>query len=383
MNQINQDKKKESVTPTGDYIPRPYRKWLHLFGIHSWMPLYADIEAIQSDPASIRPGFTLMSQNQLSTMIATAGYEYSKDKRHLLHTRLIWKGWYPVVESNLSYNMANRPINPSSDPVSWVPSQINPGLKFTTSIYLPLTFNSGKFTQSIYPFFSSEYNNKYIYHKELDTYDYGQTIMTGRLYLSNSSRPAFRDIYPRLAQVFDLSYTSAPFDKWIYGTDLALQTSFYFPGLLKNNSLRIRFETERQSYPKTPSYNNRIHFPRSYTNIVSGKLDFLSSDYYASLFYPDFNIFSLFYLTRVRTGIFYDYAKGTDNYFLDKQTRNQGTEIFQSFGIELLSDFYLFRIPYMITGGVQAAWKEIGRPPTFELLFNIDIYGMNIGRRRL
>jgi len=28
------------------YTPVPYRKWQHLFRFHSWMPFYADIEAI-------------------------------------------------------------------------------------------------------------------------------------------------------------------------------------------------------------------------------------------------------------------------------------------------------------------------------------------------
>jgi hypothetical protein len=42
------------------YAPVPYRKWQHLFRFHSWMPFYADIEAIKSDPTSVRPGLTLM-----------------------------------------------------------------------------------------------------------------------------------------------------------------------------------------------------------------------------------------------------------------------------------------------------------------------------------
>ena len=68
------------------YTPVPYRKWQHLFRFHSWMPFYADIEAIQDDPLSVRPGFTLMAQNNLSSLISSFGYEYS-DSRHKLHAR--------------------------------------------------------------------------------------------------------------------------------------------------------------------------------------------------------------------------------------------------------------------------------------------------------
>jgi hypothetical protein len=87
--------------------------------------------------------------------------------------------------------------------------------------------------------------------------------------------------------------------------------------------------------------------------------------------------------------LFYDYARGTDNHYLELQdgdmveiSNNKGTESFRSFGFELISDFYLFRIPYMISAGVQAAWKAFGQAPSLEMVFSIDIYGMKIGRLR-
>jgi hypothetical protein len=345
------------------------------------MPFYADIKEIQSDPVSVRPGITVMSQNQLSTLIASAGYEYSADKRHILHSRVAWKGWYPVFESGIDYGYSPY-IDKVGENVLWTPLNPNPLTKFTNTISIPLSFSPGQFSQTIYSSFSVDYLNRYIYLKERNTYDYGQFQMTGRLYFANYYRFAYRDINTRWAQVFDLSYTFAPFDKIIYGHDLALRTAFYFPGIFPNNSIRIRYETEKQEFEKFYS-GNRIHYPRSYLNIISTKLDFFSFDYSMPLLYPDLNISSLFYLTRIRSGFFFDYAQGTDNYHLDTKIRNRGTETFSSFGIELLSDFYLFRIPYMISSGVQAAWKKFGEFPSYELLFSIDIYGMSIGRRRL
>ncbi len=66
------------------------------------MPFYADIEEVKSDPASITPGFTLLSQNNLSTLVSSFGYEYS-DNRHKLHTSIKWLGWYPVYESRMDF----------------------------------------------------------------------------------------------------------------------------------------------------------------------------------------------------------------------------------------------------------------------------------------
>lgn len=378
---------KEEADSAIKYTPEPYRKWKHLFGIHSWMPLYADIEAIQNDPASVRPGFTLMSQNQLSTLTATAGYEYSADKRHKFHSRIIWEGWYPVIESRLDYG--NEPvIDLMGSMPAWVPVQVSPGLRFLNSIYIPWSFSTGRFSQYFYPSFSVDYRNDYIYEIETSDYDYGQTSLTGRLYFANYHRSAYRDIYPRFGQIIDASYEWAPFDKHIYGSDFSAKAAFYFPGFIKNHGIRIRYETENQSFVKYLT-DNKIHYPRGYDDIISEELDFFSVDYVAPLLYPDFNIGSFFYMTRIRTGLFYDFARGKNNYYLKSELGARvvdyftgGTESFGSFGIELISDFYLLRIPYPISAGVQAALKNFNEAPSFEFLFNIDIYGMNIGKLR-
>jgi hypothetical protein len=364
-----------------EYLPRPYRKWMHLFGIHSWMPFYPDIvEIFNSDPISLRPGVTVMSQNQLSTLIATIGYEYSKEKNHLLHSRIIWKGWYPVIESQFDYGIS--PIlykNPSDpNPAVWYK-----GYQFVNTISLPLTISSGKFSQYIYIAGTSNYRNDYLFNSETSTYNLGNMLLTGRLFFMNYYKSTMRDIFPKWGQGFDLYYTFAPFDKIIYGSDLSFKTVFYFPGFLRNNGIRIRYNKEILDYEKYIIMNT-TPFPRSYYNIISTNLDFISIDYAAPLAYPDFNIASLFYLKRVRADFFYDYARGSGNYYLKSQTAYPdytGVKLFQSFGIEIISDFYVLRLPFMISSGVRVACKNIYEVPSFEFLFNIDIYGMSVGRR--
>jgi hypothetical protein len=361
-----------------DYKPQPYRKWQNLFNFHSWMPFYADLNKIQADPTSVSPGFTLMTQNQLSTLISSFGYEYS-DKRHQLHSSISWKGWYPVFESQLDYG--ERPFyKPQKDVAD--PLEIKSGLRFTNTVSIPLSFSPGRFSQYLRPSFSSSYHNRYVYIKEKNIYDYGQTQFSGRLYLSNYYRSAFRDIYPKWAQIVDLNYTFAPFDKKILGNITSLLTALYFPGILSNHGIRLRYERDRQNFEKLLQ-SNRASFPRSYFNIYSEKLDFCSIDYVMPLVYPDFNISGLLYLKRIRSGIFYDFAKGTGNFYsLAVPVFHNYTENFKSFGFSLLSDFYLFRIPFMISGGVQTTWQTFNKSPAFELLFDIDIFGMKVGKSR-
>ena len=56
------------------------------------------------------------------------------------------------------------------------------------------------------------------------------------------------------------------------------------------------------------------------------------------------------------------------------------SETFSSCGFELMADLHLFRIPYMISCGVQSAWTRGDNTPVFKFLLNIDLFGMAIGR---
>jgi hypothetical protein len=130
---------------------------------------------------------------------------------------------------------------------------------------------------------------------------------------------------------------------------------------------------------------NRASFPRSYNNIISQDLKFYSADYVMPLLYPDLNIPGVIYIKRIRGDLFFDYARGNKNTFIypDGTVSHNDTEIFKSFGFELLSDFYLLRIPFTISGGVLTAWKNFTTPPYFELILRFDIFGMKIGNSRL
>jgi hypothetical protein len=387
INRFNINPPSETDTSSLLFTPKPYRKWQHLFRFHSWMPFYADIETIKSDPAAIRPGVTVMTQNSLSTLTSTIGYEYSADRRNLIHSRVTWNGWYPVIQSSLDYGGLTE-ISKMGQKVA-DPSVIHQGISFVNTISIPLRFSTSRFSQFLQPSLSSDYKNDYIYLKEKSTYDYGQTIITGRLYFSNYDRSAIRDIYPRWAQIVDFNYCFAPFDKEIYGTVLSLKTAFYIPGVFPNNGIRIRLEREKQD-PGEYLYRNFSSLPRGYKNIVSTDIQFLSVDYVLPLAYPDFNLASLLYLKRIRGGLFYDYAAGPGNAMyqptgsgLVPLYNSTSQKVLKSFGVQMLADFHLFRIPFMITGGFQSSWKSINEYPAVEAIFNIDLFGMTLGKRKI
>jgi hypothetical protein len=366
-----------------DYKPEKYRKWQHPFRFHSWMPFYADIQQIQSDPTAISPGLSIMSQNDLSTLITTVGYEYSGGKSYL-HSRIRWQGWLPVLESGIDYGGPPDIIKPGSQVGD--PSETKPGVVFTNTLSLPLNFTTGRFSQYINASISSSYNNRYIYNQETSTYDYGQTMVTGRLYFSNSDILAYRDIYPRWGQSFDYIFSSFPADKEIYGTISTFKTRFYFPGFLRNQSVKLGYQYEKQVLPPSNRIlGNRADLPRGFNDFISLNYRLYTADYALPLFYPDLDLPGFLYIKRIRGGVFYDYAVGNGNYYPARITNkfHDYKEIFSSYGFELLADFHVLRIPFLISAGIQTAWKNTNEPPAVQALFRIDVYGLKVGKKRL
>lgn len=398
INRFEQQKPPVESASGNSYFPSPYRKWKNLFRFHSWMPFYADIDEIQDDLSTITPGFTLMTQNNLSTLISTFGYEYS-GQRHRFHSKINWMGWYPVVESGIEYG---NPVNVekfSQDIAD--PDILSEGYSWNNKIYLPLVFRGGTFTRQLYLSASSSIRNDYIYLRENGRYDNLQNQLTGRVYFSNYRRQAIRDIYPAWAQTIDLSYSDYPFDGAIYGDILSGKISLNFPGLMRNHGFRLKLEAEKQN-PEKYILGNRIAFARGYIgarktdlnewydNIISQELLSGSVDYYLPVAYPDFRLGGIFYMTRIRSDLFYDQSVGKDNYIFISGLDEEGNRVisfenhdyrekFESFGLQLMADFYLFRIPFMISSGVEASWRSFGETPYLKMLFGIDIFGMNIG----
>jgi len=400
INRFEAQKLPAESDPGNVYLPSPYRKWKKLFRFHSWMPFYADINKIQDDPLSVTPGFTLMTQNNLSTLISTLGYEYTAAQGHKVHSNIKWMGWYPVIETGIEYG--NPVIVEKFGRDAADPEIFSNGYSWENKISIPLVFRGGSFTRQLYLSASSSIKNDYIYLRETNSYDKLQNQLTGRFYFSNYRRYAVRDIYPSYAQTIDLNYSAYPFDKAIYGDILSGKLSLYFPGLLKNHGFRLRLEAEQQN-PEKFVLGNRIDFARGYIgvrkpyinewyeNIVSLQLLTASVDYYMPVAYPDFRLGGILYMTRIRSDVFYDQSVGYDNYtfvsVLDEEGRriirneyHNYREKFESFGVQLMTDFYLFRIPFMMSSGVEASWRDIGETPYLKMLFSIDIFGMNIGK---
>ncbi len=66
----------DSVIPDILYKVKPYRKWAHWFNVHSWAPLYYEVDASDITSTNLYPGVVFLSQDLLGNLVSSAGYSW-------------------------------------------------------------------------------------------------------------------------------------------------------------------------------------------------------------------------------------------------------------------------------------------------------------------
>lgn len=151
--------------------PKKYNKAAHLFNVHSWAPIYFNVDKITSmsydyiyNLASL--GALALSQNQLGTFVASAGYSAHKNPydryswKHSGHLKMTYSGLYPVLEAEIDFNDRNaiqrnfqlgmldgRAITGKSTNILLDV----PNLSASFSAYVPLNFSSGGWQRGLIP----------------------------------------------------------------------------------------------------------------------------------------------------------------------------------------------------------------------------------------
>lgn len=158
--------------------PKRYRKFPHMFNVHSWTPVYVNVDNIMNmsfgqiwEAASL--GASGIIQNRLSTATGEFGYSAHKDPynnavwRHSGHARFKYSGLYPVLEASVdvndraarqyyiySYNMTEgRAMEITSRETG------APYVEGRFSAYIPFRFSSGGWYKGVTPRISYRIGN--------------------------------------------------------------------------------------------------------------------------------------------------------------------------------------------------------------------------------
>ena len=357
-----------------EYTVNRYRKLPHLFNFHSWLPLYFDYlnPELSLDPEHlpVSPGFSVVSQNRLSTAVSQVGYEY-RDGMHLFHSGIRLKGRYPVV--NLLFDYGGTPhvlLRAEGDTLTGLPRDLSINLQ----TYIPFRLNTGKFFTMVQPRIDYTYRRDIQYVENEDMYKTGGHYFQYRLYASSYLRRSTRDILPRAGIAASAGFFHAPFDQQVFGSVATAGVTGYLPGLLKHQSVRLAVNYQKE-YPENmerPAFVNLISLPRGFRDIFGEVFTRYSIDYVTPLLYPDLEIGPVLYLKRIRGALWADHMTGKNVIIRDPDPR-YASRNYSSFGFDLIADIHLFRIFFPVSVGGRFIYLPETGATWLEWIYAVEI----------
>jgi hypothetical protein len=357
-----------------DFSPRPYRKASALFNVHSWAPIYYNVNDIlnggATDFASVaRPGVTLISQNALNTAITQAAWYYYRGRHHGM-VDFLYKGWLPVVRMSLDYGGEAFDIRwIENDKGNMLPVNLPTGrtlLDGLLQVYLPLNLTSNHYVRGVQPAVSYYFtNNAY--------QQYGKTAMAYFQYmlsevrLYNYRRMAQQHILPRLGFQLRLQYVDMLHNTTNFSQLYAARLTTYWPGIMPDHSLMVRASYQYQPENGKPLYvpKQLLESPRGYDYTYRTRQQAaLKVDYAFPVVSPDLALGSLAYLRRLRVNLFYDAT-------YNQERKQSGWTVQSSYGGDLIVDWNALRLSFPLTTGIRIAQPTSDLPPTVEALFSV------------
>ncbi len=367
---------RDAVEQREQFREKRYRKVPNLVNVHSWMPLaFNPFSAVNEHVIDVNAGFTIMSQNLLSSVEAYASYGWNRSEGSVLNLGVRYFGLGLRFDLDASYG-GNQIFYSlvSYDPETGNPlyqSQPAPEKYYSVGLTttLPLVFQRGYHTRQlslsagwnysngmVADLNKIEWENGNIHNIERVGFNEGLHKLSFGAGFSDQVRLAHRDFAPRWGYSLSASY---PFDP--LNADFSNLISFYgqgyLPGFVRHHSLHLEatFQTSVGGY-KFPagyaplSYKSTQLIPHGFTSseIVSNSYTALSLDYQLPLCYPEGGITSILYIKRIRLNLGGDYAQFRRPAGAGLEWRRIG-----SFGGDLLFDFNLFRQPASATSTLK------------------------------
>ncbi len=350
-----------------EYPTKPYSRFLHSFNIHSWLPFYVDPNDLLNLNPVIYAGFTLFSQNKLSTLTSQISYFY-RDNKHYIEPRFIFQGIYPVIE--LSALFSSQPS------IYFWPENLErpPGMKpyYSLSIetYIPMQLTHNKYYRNLRPEISFRYINRYFYTRNLGI-QLGYNYIETSIYASNLLKQSHRDIQPRFGQTLFFAYNWPVFHPEVFTRTLTGNFNLYLPGIIRHHGIRLNISYEESEENKVPILTNRISLPRGnnydidYYNNLKGLVE-----YTLPILYPDLTLGPIAYIKRIHATLYYDAAKIRYPEIIDNSL--VVTEDFlSSFGLTLYVDMHFLRFFMPFRPGFRISF--IPESQSFDFGFGISV----------
>ena len=386
--------------------PKRYRKFPHMFNVHSWAPVYVNVQNIMNmsfdyihEAASL--GATGILQNRLSTATGEFGYSAHKDPynpakwRHSGHARFTYSGLYPILEASVDFNdRAARQYNmhgylmDNGSMLSMTSRELSsPSLQASFKAYVPFNLSSGGWYRGIIPqvsySISNDFlNNTLIYYSTMKEDGYVEDmapIFVGARYGENRMMQYLSGALR--AYTMQATPNSAVYPRWGIGAEVGgwanLNGMFYFspmgyayvygyvPGAIRTHGMKLSamYQTKLLDSPFGQNVTNIL--PRGYARNASLSSAYginkdamlkISADYAIPVFIGDVSLMNSFlYVKRLVVTPHFDYT------FMDpfkKKGTSAEPEGLFSAGATLAVDLESFLwLEWPCTAGISASFN--------------------------
>ncbi len=355
---------------------KDYSRAANLFNFHSWGPY-----ALHLNTMEVEPGFSLLSQNLLSTSLTALGYAFDPVERlGRYYLNYSYLGFYPVVDLEMGSGLRRSYYTTQQDPGTpveflWRQREASLGLS------LPLAYRKGPWLLGVNSSVRSgllhagRASDTPSFLREHSVHTLGYRVSAYR-----QIRSVGRDIRPRLGQALSVEFRHAPFGSSDMGWVAGIRAMGLFPGLGSHHSLRLTasYQEHRPGTPERDRINfrfpNLLPYPRGTAARRDDAVYGLGLDYAFPLAYPDRAIPHIVYLKRLRTNFFTDYARTRRTVQQEGSPSIRVNEQLLSVGLDLIADVHLLGFFSPMEVGVRSIYLPYEGEAAFRLLFAFGLY---------
>ncbi|MEH6307102.1 hypothetical protein RYH73_15755 [Olivibacter sp. CPCC 100613] len=359
-------REQETATDTSTFIPtktfasRPYKDLKHLFNFHSISPLGDDISSIDNFDL----GLQLMSDNLTNTLSARIGFNYDQNtSRTDYFISTSFKRWFPkfTIEYRNRAQLSSLKLQNKPDeriPLRWREHYTE--LKAS----VPLTFNRLNTIYNTGVSVGTSYTWRYnISLKDVSLPNFNEVKfpLLIQYYFNRNSRRSLLDLAPKWGQNLNFIYRGLAFDRRLSGNIFSMKSTLYFPGIVNNHSLQLRFNFQERNGDYR--FTNDIPMVSGYDQLPSTNVNnTLFIDYRFPLIYPDWELGPLAYIKRFKAGVFADFEN------VAQHTRFQP----RTLGLELRADLNILRF-YLpnFDAGIRAIY--VNEPGSKNIIFTYGV----------
>ena len=351
-----------------------YSKAANLFRIHSWAPVYYNVDRIMKYDFDklyqvVSLGATIYSQNTLGTAITMLGYSWNEGL-HAGHFKFNYTGLYPAFQISADINSDERYrvriVNDTIGLKQVVEPVGSPLVELGAVAYLPLSFSSHGWQRSVVPQVSWNHKNIGYYDNAENRYLNVNTLGTAvQFYTMRQMNHS--GIYPKWGIGGTAKWNIAVNGGENFGDVSSLYLYGYIPGVAANHGIKLSASLQRQNIKGKNYYmGNLVGMPRGYKDNFYAEKYFMGSvDYAFPIYLGDFNLWKLAYVKRMQVIPFADYG------FL-------GKERISSCGAGVLVDLAPFAFGFNCSVGVQYSYNSSsldlpGKGSTAKMLFSVSL----------